>query len=252
MSPQTGNLIHIGTSGWSYKHWAGIFYPPDVKPAKFLEYYVSQFGCVELNSSFYHLPQTKTVSGWITRTPPDFLFCPKLSRHITHQQRLAKCEDSVKKFFDLFEAMKPRLGPVLIQLPPGLRFDKPLVTDFLDILNHEYREFRFAIEPRHQSWMTDEFTDLLADHNISFVMADAGKRYPHYEAMTADIIYLRFHGREKLYASDYDGRMLRPYAVKIETWLEEGKEVWVFFNNDYGGFAVENAKKLEGMIKARI
>lgn len=221
--------LFIGTSGWSYKHWADIFYPKNIKPDKYLEYYITKFDCVELNSSFYHLPKKATVTGWKKRTPGTFKFCPKLSRYITHQMRLVNIEEALKKYFDVFEDMKMKLGPILIQLPPGLKFDKPLICDFLNLLKEGYNYYKFAIEIRHKSWITDDLFNLLAQNRIAFVIADSGKRFPYYEAVTADFIYLRFHGHEKLYASDYSESDLNQCAEKIINWLKKNKEVWVFF-----------------------
>src|SRR5512137_1590214 len=112
-------LLHVGTSGWSYKHWAEVFYPKDIRSDKYLEYYITRFACVELNSSFYNLPRETTVAGWMNRTPGTFRFCPKLSRLITHQMQLVNIEEALQRFFYVFEIMKDRLGPVLVQLPPG-------------------------------------------------------------------------------------------------------------------------------------
>ncbi|HKJ40918.1 MAG TPA: DUF72 domain-containing protein, partial [Sunxiuqinia sp.] len=170
--------IHIGTSGWSYKHWAGLFYPDDVKPAKYLEYYTSQFDCVELNSSFYHLPKAPTTEGWKVRTPANFLFCPKLSRYISHRLKLSHPEEALENFFEVIGIMHDRLGPVLIQLPPGLKYDRDKVDEFLRVLKSNYAEYRFAIEIRHQSWINDEFFESLSANDIAFVIADSGKRYP--------------------------------------------------------------------------
>jgi uncharacterized protein YecE (DUF72 family) len=153
--------LYIGTSGWSYQHWSGIFYPIDIQPDKYLEHYITKFNCVELNSSFYHLPRDTTISGWAKRTPEKFRFCPKMSRFITHQMRLAKIEEPLKKYFDLFKGMRMRLGPILVQLPPGLSYNKSLVVDFLGTLKNQYFEYRFAIEIRHKSWIRDDFFDLL-------------------------------------------------------------------------------------------
>jgi uncharacterized protein YecE (DUF72 family) len=244
----TLNDLHIGTSGWSYQHWSGIFYPAHIKPDKYLEYYITKFGCVELNSSFYHLPLKATVAGWIRRTPEPFRFCPKLSRYITHQLKLVNIEEPMKNYFDVFEAMKNRLGPVLIQLPPGLQFDKFLTGDFFYLIKELYKPYRFAIEIRHKSWINDNFFDLLVQNGIAFTIADSGKRYPYHEAATADLIYLRFHGHEKLYASDYSESELQYYAAKTVGWLNEGKEVWAFFNNDYNGFAVKNAARMRELV----
>ncbi|MCX6254307.1 MAG: DUF72 domain-containing protein [Bacteroidia bacterium] len=240
--------LYIGTSGWSYKHWSEIFYPKDVKPDKYLEYYITKFTCVELNSSFYHLPLKTTVTGWMNRTPETFRFCTKLNRFITHQLKLVNSEGALEKYFDVFESMKDRLGPVLIQLPPALSFDKPLIHGFLDLIKNQFSLYRFAIEVRHESWINDNFFDLLAHYGIAFVIADSGDRYPFYETVTADFVYLRFHGQEQLYASDYSEADLKLYAGKIISWLDEDKEVWVFFNNDFHGFAINNAVKLRGMV----
>ncbi len=243
--------LFIGTSGWSYKHWAGIFYPDSIKPAGYLEYYLTKFSCVELNSSFYHLPRKTTVTGWEKRTPDTFKFCPKLSRFITHQKRLANTGDALKRFFDVFELMKTRLGPVLIQLPPGLSFDKSLIESFLNILTKQYNDYRFALEVRQKTWITNEFFDLLSQHGVAFVIADSGRRFPYHEAVTTDFVYLRFHGHEKLYASDYSDEALTQYADRIISWLNQGKEVWVFFNNDFNGFAVKDAEKLRELIYSK-
>lgn len=242
--------LYIGTSGWSYKHWEGIFYPKEVKLAKYLEYYTTKFNCVELNSSFYHLPQKKTVSGWVQRTPDAFKFCPKLSRYITHQKKLIDIEEPLQKFFDLFEEMKKKLGPVLIQLPPGLEFDPSLIEEFLELLKKRYHSHRFAIEVRNRTWITDHFFNLLEKYGIAFVIADSGTRFPYHETVTTDFVYLRFHGHESLYASNYSEADLAGYAQKIKHWLEQGNKVWGFFNNDFHGFAVKNAERLRNLIES--
>lgn len=240
--------LYVGTSGWSYRHWSGIFYPKDIKPDKYLEYYITKFTCVELNSSFYNLPLKTTVTGWMNRTPETFRFSTKLSRFITHQLKLVNSEGALEKYFEVFESMKGRLGPVLIQLPPGLSYDKSLICNFLDLIKEQYSLYRFAIEVRHESWINDNFFDLLAHRGIALVIADSGNRFPFYETTTADFVYLRFHGREQLYVSDYSEADLKLYAGKIIRWLDEDKEVWVFFNNDLHGFAINNAVTLREMV----
>jgi uncharacterized protein YecE (DUF72 family) len=242
--------LHIGTSGWSYKHWHHIFYPDDLSASKYLEYYITQFDCVELNSSFYHLPLKTTVEGWMRRTPVDFIFCPKLSKYITHQLRLNNAGEALERFFGIFDTMKSRLGPVLIQLPPGLRFDSGKAGSFFNVLRRYYGDYRFALEIRHKSWICDEAFKILEDNRIAFTIADSGERYPYNETTTADFVYMRFHGNGQLYASNYDENELIDYARKIGKWLEEGKQVWVFFNNDIHGYAVQNAKALSNFIPA--
>lgn len=241
--------LYIGTSGWSYNHWQGIFYPEDLKPDRYLEFYTTKFVCVELNSCFYHLPLKKTVSGWMNRTPASFRFCLKLSRYVTHQKQLADIEEPLVKFFNVFDGMKEKLGPVLVQLPPGLIYDDSLIQDFLELIKATYIHYRFAFEIRNRSWIDDNFFTLLAHYEAAFVIADSGNRYPYYEAVTTDFVYLRLHGREQLYASDYCETDLNSYAEKIINWISENKVVWVFFNNDYHAYAVKNALRLREIIR---
>lgn len=236
--------LYIGTSGWSYKHWHGIFYPEDIKPDKYLEYYTTRFSCVELNSCFYHLPVKKSVTGWMNRTPDSFRFCLKLSRFITHQMQLYDVDEALTKFFTIFEGMKEKLGPVLVQLPPGLTFDESRIVYFMELLKQQYDQFRFAFEIRNKTWLNDRFFNLLSHIGAAFVIADSGKRYPYHEAVTTDFVYLRLHGREQLYASDYNDTDMEHYAEKIKTWLSMNKTVWGFFNNDYHGYAIKNAARL--------
>ncbi len=171
-----------------------------------------------------------------------------MSRFITHQMQLVNIERALERYFDVFEEMKEKSGPVLVQLPPGLTYDKSLICNFLDLLKDKYSYYRFAIEVRHESWIRDEFFDLLAHKGTAFVIADSGNRFPYYETVTTDLVYLRLHGREQLYASDYSETDLRLYAEKIVHWVNEDKKVWVFFNNDYYGFAVRNAEKLKEIV----
>ena len=240
--------LFIGTSDWSYAHWKEVFYPVHLKPAEYLEFYLTRFSCVELNSCFYHIPRKSTVEGWMRRTPGSFRFCLKLSRLITHQKLLVDCHEALERFFGVFEPMRERLGPVLIQIPPGLTFDLSLISDFLNLLEVHYRQFGFAVEVRHGSWINDQFFGLLARHGIAFVIADSNNRFPYDEAVTSGSVYLRLHGPGSLYASEYDESALRRYAEKILNWLGSGHRVWVFFNNDFNGYAVRNALNLNELV----
>ena len=184
----------------------------------------------------------------MNRTPDSFRFCLKLSRYITHQMQLADVEEPLEKFFDVFESLKEKLGPVLVQLPPGLNYNESLVYKFLELIKAKHGQYRFAFEIRNRTWINDSFFDLLANNSASFVIADSGNRYPYYETVTTDFVYLRLHGREQLYASDYNEADLNSYAEKIISWLSENKAVWVFFNNDFHGYAVKNAARLREII----
>jgi uncharacterized protein YecE (DUF72 family) len=242
--------LHIGTSGWSYKHWSGLFYPDGVKPAKYLEHYVTQFDCVELNASFYRIPSDKTVQGWARRTPASFRFCVKMNRFITHRKKLADAVEPLARFLTVFDPLCHRLGPFLVQLPPSLRFDLSVADAFLQLLCSHRNTGEFALEARHDSWFTPESLSLLRRYGIASVIADSGGRFAGSEALTNSIVYLRFHGPGGLYHSQYTADALSAYARKITGWLAEGRQVWAFFNNDIDGHAVHNARELQALIES--
>ncbi|NGX58330.1 MAG: hypothetical protein K940chlam3_01235 [Chlamydiae bacterium] len=239
------SLFHVGTSGWSYEGWKGFFYPEDLRSKDFLDFYCQHFDCVELNSSFYRLPTAETVNKWKHQTPNDFLFCTKLSRYITHVKKLHDVEESLRNFLKRFKNLKPKMGPILVQLPPQVKFTNPNVEDFFKLLRR-YRSFEFAIETRHKSWISDEALEFLEQKEMTFVIADWKNGYPTRETVTSDTVYLRFHGKD--YGTKYTNRELSQYAKKTKNWLAQGKEVWAFFNNDAYGYAVENAQTFKKIV----
>jgi uncharacterized protein YecE (DUF72 family) len=241
--------LHIGTSGWSYKHWSGLFYPEKVKPARYLEHYVTAFDCVELNASFYRTPAIKTVQGWARRTPASFRFCVKMSRFITHQKRLVNAAESLERFLAVFDPLRGRIGPYLVQLPPSLRFDPGIADSFLHLLASHRNIGDFALEARHDSWFTPESLSLLRHYGIASVTADSAGRFPEEEVLTGSIVYLRFHGPDGRYHSSYTTDAMTAYARKITGWLVNGRQVWAFFNNDFDGHAVRNAQELKALIE---
>ncbi|ASZ10434.1 DUF72 domain-containing protein [Chitinophaga pendula] len=240
--------VHISTSGWSYKDWKGLYYPDDVKPIDYLSFYAKEFDCTEINTSFYHLPKKQTVINWAEKVPAHFRFCPKLSRYITHYKKLRDSESSLRIFFDVFDLIQPKLGPVLIQLPAQVHFQEDIAAAFYQVLHEQYGSYRFAIEVRDKSWFAGNSLALMEKYNVGLVIAHSGKRFPYKEAVTAKHIYLRFHGPGKLYASSYTKQSLRAYAKKCCHWLQHGHEIWIFFNNDFYGYAIENARTLNTMI----
>ncbi|WAC13831.1 DUF72 domain-containing protein [Dyadobacter pollutisoli] len=239
--------IHIGTSGWSYKHWKGVFYPPNVKPASYLSFYAEHFSVSEINSSFYKLPLKSTVEKWIQQVPEGFLFCPKMSRYLSHLKKLHEPKEPLERFFNIFEPIIKYLGPILIQLPANLKFNETVVTDLFKILNDDYGDYRVAMEVRHLSWFSDESTSLMRKYNVTLVFAQSD-RYPYLEQVTAKDIFIRFHGPHSLYSSSYSGKVLEEYAAKFIDWTKKGHTVWAFFNNDVGGHAIMNAKTLLGLV----
>ncbi|WP_118952638.1 DUF72 domain-containing protein [Taibaiella helva] len=240
--------IHIGTSGWSYKHWKGGFYPITLPAKQYLAYYTEHYDTVEINSSFYHLPLETTVLNWIAQVPEGFRFCVKMSRFLSHMKKLTEPGEPLARFFDLFAPMKAFMGPVLIQLPANLPFDAGVVHPFYEALQRDYKDYRFAMEVRHTSWLERESFALMEHYGIILVFAQA-RGFPYTETITAKDIYLRLHGPGKLYDSGYDEKALAAYARKIEQWQAQGQEVWVFFNNDMHHHALENADRLKQLLK---
>lgn len=239
------SAIHIGTSGWSYKHWKGSFYPAGLKETDWLPFYSRHFSIAEINTSFYHLPKHQTVLNWMAKAPGDFLFCPKLCRYITHMKKLNEVEEPLNRFFDVFAPMHAQMGPVLVQLPPQLPFTRERAESFYHLLQNDFCAFSFVLEVRHQSWLQAESISLLKHYNIGLVISQSAGFFPYTEEVTAQNIYLRFHGPDALYASGYSNEALTYYAGKIKQWAQQGHTVWAFFNNDIHGFAPTDAQRLQ-------
>ena len=239
MNPQ----IYIGTSGWNYNHWKELFYPVDYPKMKWLEFYAKHYSTVELNASFYRLPHPQTFENWRKRTPGNFLWSVKASRYITHIKRIKDVNEPLERFFSSVELLKEKLGPILFQLPPNLAFDETILSHFCQKLkaNHLY-----ALEVRHPSWAQEKKAiDILKDNNIALCISDTAGRYPYIEEDTATFLYIRLHGSKKLYSSEYSEEELQTYAGKIRDW---SKETYLYFDNDYGGYAIKNAKRMKEIL----
>ncbi|HYH14435.1 MAG TPA: DUF72 domain-containing protein [Flavisolibacter sp.] len=240
---------HVGTSGWSYKHWKDSFYPPKLRLANWFDYYTSRFDSSEINTSFYHLPKEQTVINWAAKAPKGFTFCPKLSRYITHMKKLRDVEEPLERFFTVFAPLYPFMGPVLIQLPPMLRYNAAVAESFFDLIRTRYSDQRFVLEVRHDTWMQEEAIRLLHHYQIGFVISQSFHFFPYAEWVTSKDVYLRFHGPKELYASGYSQEMLREYAIKCKKWINTGHTVWAYFNNDIHGYAFQDAQTLQGLLE---
>lgn len=248
MDIKLNSQLYIGTSGWSYSNWKGIFYPEKLASAKFLEYYSTQYNCTEINSSFYRIPLAKTAEKWAATVPDDFLFCTKLYRGITHYKKLKNPETDLQIFFERMAPLQPKLAMVLVQLPPSLAFNPEVVSQFYDALKPYQPAYKFALEARHKSWFTDESLLMMSDVKITHVIEDAGKFYVGHKAVTTDTVYIRMHGRNALFASSYTDNELDELAEEIIEYLQEELKVFVFFNNTMNGNAVLNANYLKNNI----
>ena len=175
----------------------------------------------------------------------DFLFCPKMSRYLTHMKKLNEPEEPLERFFDIFRPMKKQMGPVLIQLPRMVKFKFDRDEHLSTLLAKTYRSYEFVLEIRDESWLSNDALNLLAKYDIGLVISQSGSGFPYAEMVTAKNIYVRFHGPGDLYASSYSDDELKYFAKKFKKWVKEGHEVWAFFNNDIHGYAPKDALRLE-------
>ncbi|MBI4495420.1 MAG: DUF72 domain-containing protein [Deltaproteobacteria bacterium] len=236
--------IHIGTSGWSYKHWKGPFYPPDLPLKEFLGFYMTRFRTVEINSSFYHLPLEKTLDQWRDAAPPGFIFAVKASRFITHMKRLKDPRRSVPPLLERVRILKDRLGPILFQTPPQMGPDLERLRSFLNGLPQEYR---YTFEFRHEGWFAPPVFRILAESGAAFCIYDlAGRQSPR--EVTADFVYIRLHGPEGPYQGQYGEETLRSWARDFWRWRKKGKEIFCYFDNDQAGYAAQDALRLQAMV----
>lgn len=251
MESKTSPGVYIGTSGYNYPHWGeGVFYPPHLPQNKWLEYYARFFPTVELNVTFYRLPQEKTFVNWYLRTPENFHFVLKGSRFITHVKKLKDSKEPLSLFLERAGNLKEKLRIILWQFPPAFPVDMEKLGNFARLLSSatDSPRVNHAFEFRHPSWFTSQVYDLLRSHNFSLCIAHS-KRWPLALEITADFIYLRFHGGEVLYGSNYSEEELREWAGRIRAWRKGGREIYAFFNNDAHGFAVKNGLRLGELVK---
>lgn len=238
--------IHIGTSGWNYDHWRGIFYPESCPKTKWLDFYAGRFDTVEVNATFYRLPKSSTFENWRLRTPDTFVWSVKASRYVTHILRLNNPIDALKRFFDGVGFLREKCGPILFQLPPSLIFDARIADLFFQCIQ-DY-EYRFVLEVRHASWLDGEALALMSRYNWALCLSDTAGRYPYSETQTASFMYVRLHGSRQLYASNYTEEELQTWAEKIRSWK---RETYVYFDNDACGYAATNAQRLKEILYGR-
>ncbi len=238
----------IGCSGFSYQHWRGVFYPQGLAMGKWLGYYAEKFGTVELNVTFYRLPQEGAFKKWASETPQDFCIALKGSRFITHIRRLREPEEALQRLMERAGLLGRKLSVFLWQLPPGFKADPGRLEGFLKALG-PYRRYRHTFEFREASWISPRVEELLRQHNAAFCMAD----WPPFVdelPLTADFVYIRRHGRGGSYSSCYSSEELKADARRIRGYLRKGKDVYIYFNNDAFGYAPQNALELKRLLKA--
>lgn len=236
-------MIHVGTSGWNYRHWAGPFYPEDLEQEQWLRFYAGRFSTVEINNTFYNLPQQSVFRKWREAVPEGFLFSVKASRYITHMKKLKEPQDSVRRFMDRAAGLEEKMGPVLFQLPPRWKVNPRRLESFLQELPEGRR---YTFEFRDQSWFHPEIYDLLRAHGAAFCIYHlAGTLSPR--EVTADFVYVRLHGPGGAYRGSYDQEALSGWAGAFTAWERRGRDVYCYFDNDQRGYAARDARALQGM-----
>ncbi len=245
MSAEAG-AVHIGTSGWNYKHWKERFYPDGLPQKGWLGYYAERFHTVEVNNSFYNLPSESTFRSWRDDSPAGFLFSVKASRYITHMKKLKDPERSLKRFMDRVGALEDALGPILFQLPPRWRFNRQRLEAFVHALPAGRR---YTFELRDPSWHNDECLRVLSDAGAAFCVYDLkGELSPR--ETTADFVYVRLHGPGlKAYTGSYDREALSGWAGALSAWSRQGRDVFCYFDNDQNAYAAHNALELQRMLE---
>lgn len=237
--------IHIGTSGWHYKHWVGTFYPPRTPGSKMFAFYCARFDTVELNNTFYCLPKPAGLENWRESSPASFCFAAKGSRFITHMKKLKDPEIALAKYFDAIEKLHDKLGPILFQLPPGWNFDAERLQIFLNALSKHHR---YAFEFRNQTWDNPQAYELLERHQAAYCIFDlAGFQSPM--QITTDFSYIRLHGPGGKYQGSYSEEALNGWKERIERWSRNLKAIYVYFDNDDSGYAAFNAMRLKELLR---
>ncbi|HET7088676.1 MAG TPA: DUF72 domain-containing protein [Anaerolineae bacterium] len=235
--------IHIGTSGWVYNHWRGIFYPERLRQSEWFACYAREFDTVEINNSFYRLPGETTFDKWRTQAPPGFLYAVKASRFLTHLKKLKDPEEPLRRFFERAGRLGETLGPVLYQLPPHWQVNLPRFEHFLSVLPKGYRH---VVEFRDASWLTEDVFRLMERHRVAHCIHDLQPLNVPLR-VTTSMVYLRFHG-DPSHGGNYPHAALDAWAGRIDAWRSQGFGVFAYFNNDIGGYALENAKTLRALL----
>jgi uncharacterized protein YecE (DUF72 family) len=248
--------VRIGGSGWRYEPWRGVFYPRGLPQPAELRYLASIFGTVELNGSFYSLQRPESFAQWYAETPPGFVFAVKGGRYITHMKKLKDVDAALANFFasGIFN-LREKLGPILWQLPPTMRYDRGRIATFLELLPPDTaaalrlarrrdarmngrtrlaidaeRPLRHALEIRHESFLVPDFIEQLREHDVALVVAETAGKFPMPTEATADFMYLRLHGDKQLYVSGYGDKALERWAARIREWNRD-RDVYCYFDN---------------------
>jgi uncharacterized protein YecE (DUF72 family) len=249
LRPRRRGRLFTGTSGYVYADWRRRFYPRGLPAHAWLAYYAKHFPTVELNAPFYRLPSAEVFARWRAQVPAGYVFAVKASRYLTHLKRLKEPRAPLALFLRRARHLGPALGPVLFQLPGRFHLDLPRLDGFLDALDRQrlVRPLRAVLEVRHPSWLTPAVFERLGRANVALCLSD-WQDAPVTDVVTADFIYIRRHGLGR-YAGRYSDEALGADALRIASWLEGGRDVYVYFNNDARAHAVDDARSLVQLVR---
>jgi uncharacterized protein YecE (DUF72 family) len=249
--PERG--LYLGTSGWSYADWDGTLYPPGTPPAGRLAEYVRHFATVEIDSTFYGTPRRSTVDRWRRAVPAGFLFAAKFPREITHERELEDCEEPARNFVEVMSGLQDKLGPLLVQLPPGFRAaNSGRLEEFLAGLPEG---FRYAVEVRHRSWTESGLPELLRERGVALTLVDRPEM-PRQDLATADFVYIRWLGDRREFPEGHTHPKrdrtedLEWWSAAVDRFLEEGRTVFAYANNHYENHSpstLERFMKIRGL-----
>ncbi len=235
--------VRIGCSGWQYRHWRGNFYPVELSSSRWLEYYAERFNTVEINNTFYRLPEAPTFAAWSRRVPRGFVYAVKASRYLTHMKKLKDPEEPIARFFTRARRLSTTFGPVLYQLPPRWPVNVERFTAFLRALP---RGSRHAVEFRDPSWYTDDIFALMEKHRVALCLHDMQGSASGMRAI-GPFVYVRFHGVQK-YSGSYSDEALERWATWLSERVKDGRRIYAYFNNDTGGHAPRDAARLRTLL----
>ncbi len=240
----------MGCSGWSYEDWVGPFYPKDAKPKDFLKLYSSVFDVVEIDSSFYRIPNQFMISKWKRNTPDDFIFCPKFPRKITHELKLENVSNTLSFFYKTLAGLGEKLGPLVIQLPPSFKYEKglPILTDFISELK---TGFRHVVEFRHKYWFRDDVYKLLESKNVSFCWAITQYLESPHE-LTSDFVYTRMVGERDIIKFNEiqkdRSEQMKEMSSAVNDVVGSVDDAFIFFNNHFAGFGPESVSEFRRLL----
>ena len=238
----------VGCSGWIYKDWRGVVYPEGLPQRAWFGHYATLFDTVEINNTFYRLPPPETVEAWAAQAPPGFCYAVKLGQFGSHRMKLRDAVSWLPNHLDRVERLGKSLGPTLVHLPPRWKRNVERLDEFLSVAPSH---LRWAVEVRDASWLHEETFDVLRRHRAALCIHDLLADHPW--ELTTDWTYVRFHGPHALtqkYVGRYGGRRLWRAAEKLQAWLAAGHDVYAYFNNDFHGHAVEDARWLRDRLQS--